>query len=133
MFYSFPFVKKYLNLQVAAAIFMLYSCFSPSYIVNEILMFLVLPYFVFSFVLADNAYFSKYFVKTEISYGLYLYGFFVQQLVVWLLLKNNISNTPAVLVFIISVIISMICAVISYRFVEEPVTKLSRKILQKMH
>lgn len=133
MFYSFPFVKKFLNLQVAVAILMLYSCFSPSYILNEISMFLLFPYFVFSFALADNAYFTKCFVKIEISYGLYLYGFFIQQLVVWFLLKNNKANMPAILVFIISVALTMICAVISYRFVEEPAAKLSKKILQKIH
>ena len=132
MFYSLPFVKKYLNLQVAAAIFMLYSCFSPGYMINEILMFVVLPYFVFSFALADNACFTKCFVKTEISYGLYLYGFFIQQLVVWLLLKNNITCIPAVLVFIISVVLTIVCAVLSYRLVEEPAAKLSKKILQKI-
>ena len=69
--------------------------------------------------------------QADISYGLYLYGFFVQQIVVYLFNKSSIVIGEIwLLVFCIG--ITCIIALLSFLCVEKPMQQLSKKILVRL-
>lgn len=71
------------------------------------------------------------FLQADISYGLYLYGFFVQQIVVYLFNKSSIVIGEIwLLVFCIG--ITCIIALLSFLCVEKPMQQLSKKILVRL-
>jgi len=127
--FSFPQVRRLLNLQVAfAAILMAVLISWPSYI-NEIVVYLVVPYSVMAFALTDVPLFHKIGSQNDYSYGLYLWGFLIQQLTIWKLGPNFRGlNTY----FAISLIISYLCAVVSWHLIEKPAQKLSKILVRKM-
>lgn len=126
--FTLPEVKKWLNLQAALVLLLVYVCFYFGSAKNEFLLYVVLSYLIFSLALATPARFSRTFEKWEISYGLFLYGFFIQQTVVALLpgtglvLSQNIYN-------ILCVLLTAPFAYLSFRFVETPCRKLTKRIL----
>ena len=86
---------------------------------------------LFSFALMEKPTFAKYFSQADISYGLYLYGFFVQQIVVYLFNKSSIVIGEIwLLVFCIG--ITCIIALLSFLCVEKPMQQLSKKILARL-
>lgn len=71
------------------------------------------------------------FVKHEISYGIYLYGFFVQQIIVFVFKKVNIA-VGEIWLFLLSVIITIGVALISCITIEEPSQKIIKKIIKRI-
>lgn len=130
--YSCIDLKKKYNLELAVILLMLYSCISVNLGVatNEMVSYIVLPYFVFSFGLCKEPYFSNAFNKYEISYGIYLYGFFIQQILVWICNKNNVILNSSVYL-IISVAITCLIAFISHKYIEKPAQNICKYILKK--
>ena len=128
---TIPELRKYLNLQVALVLLFVCSCLNMSYVGMQIVLYFVMPYIVFSLAFAPKPAFTRLKGKAEISYGLYLYGFFVQQLVVAVAQKfgYQIGFMPA---FVISCVLTAVAAYASYYFVERPALALSRKILKKI-
>ena len=61
----------------------------------------------------------------DVSYGLYIYGFFVQQAMVYL----NIFTDTFLRFFAGSVIFTLILALPSYYFVEKPALELKKRII----
>ncbi len=123
-------VRKYLNTQVAMLLLLLCSCLQMDILKSEILMFFILPYFVFSFVLAPQPIFKNTFKNFEVAYGVFLYGFTVQQCVIVLFLRIGMQLSYSMLL-LISFVITVTVAWISNRLVEIPAQKLCKRILEK--
>lgn len=128
MAFANPDLKKWLNLPFACFLILFVTSFHFSEIKMAFLSYFILPYFIFSIALAPTTFFSRFFAKYEISYGLYLYGFFIQQLIVYLTQKYQISFSLTVYT-IICTLITIIVSLFSYRYVEQPCLALSKKIL----
>lgn len=129
--WTLPELRKYLNLQVAVVVLFACSCLNMSYVSMQVVLYCAMPYIVFSFAFTPRPAFAKLQGKAEISYGLYLYGFFVQQVVVDVAQRCGyaISYTPAL---IISCVLTIAVAYLSYYLVERPALALSKKMLRKL-
>lgn len=130
MLFNFPWMKKILNLQAAVLLALLYTCVNLSAAFSELILYLVLPYLFFSLGMDEKPYFAGLFNKYEISYGIYLYGFFIQQIVVWLSRKWEI-NLPFIGYLIISILLTGLLALVSCILIEKPSQKLCRKLCEK--
>lgn len=130
--FTYDEIKKYLNLQAAGAamcmMFLLQTTIAP---IRYCGMYVLFPYIIFSIVFAPNPLFSKIDKYMDLSYGIYLYGFFFQQLVMSLLQKYGIgmSYTQVMLVCAIPTIIA---AILSFYLVERPMIRLSHWLVKKM-
>ncbi len=131
MVFTYPCVQKKLNLQVASILLLCLSCLNANSVCYEMLRYIIFSYFIFSFSLAEKPYFSRMFVKHEISYGIYLYGFFVQQIIVFVFKKVNIA-VGEIWLFLLSVIITIGVALISCITIEEPSQKIIKKIIKRI-
>ena len=90
-------------------------------------------FFLYSFPLAfvEEPRFYKFGTKFDITYGIYLYGFFFQQFVVQLVIAGKIPpNYTAA--FLASAVPTLVAAFLSYVIVEKPSLKLSSWLLKKM-
>lgn len=128
-FFSFNEFKKYLNLQLATALLVAGSLISVDYAKSEILLFITLPYFVLSFALCEKPLFCGWFKKCDFSYGLYLYGFVIQQILYNALKKYNPSLN---VMTVISLAVTLIFAILSWYLVEKPMQKLGGTIVKKL-
>lgn len=126
--FTFPEIKKHLNLQWATAIAAIGSLISLNYVKSEILLAIVLPYFIFSFALSPKPVFANWFSKNDYSYGIYLYGFLIQQVYSHLIGAKYSLNISAV----ICTIVTFIFAFISCHLVEKPCQKLCKRITSSL-
>lgn len=126
--YTLPQVKKLCNIQIATVLIILSFCFDYNYWFSEIIMYLILPYFIFSLAFDTPAYFSNKFNRLEVSYGVYLYGFFIQQVFVYICTLLNM-NWGYNVYFIVTMIATFAIAYLSSKYIEKPCIKLSQKIL----
>lgn len=125
--FTFPEVKKLLNLQWAVALSAGGLLISLNYIKAEALLFIILPYLIFSFALEPRPIFGNFFTKHDYSFGLYLYGFLIQQILVLYLSKYNLSLN---IYFVISVIVTFVFAFLSWHLVERPMQNLGKRLLK---
>lgn len=127
-----PQVRRFLNLQVASLLLVAAAMAQfTSYAANEVCYMLVFPYFVFSLGLCEKPLFKGFGRKTELSYGIYLYGFFVQQCLVWLC--NRLGWTlPYWGLQVVSIALTMACAYLSAKLIEEPCMRLSKRLLARI-
>ena len=123
-------LKKYCNLQLATIVFVVACFLQWRYI--ELIAILVVPYFVMSFALCEKPIFANLFTKNNIAYGVYLWGFPVQQLLTdFLKVRWQMPFGPNAM-FLISLVPVVILALLSHRFLEIPVEGfLKRKLLPK--
>lgn len=131
IFFTYDEVKKYLNMQigcVAASLLFLFQLAAPAF--QYLLLYLIFPYLIFSIALAPNPSFCKFGKRMEISYGIYLYGFFFQQLTVSFLqmLEWDVSYTG---VLLLSAVPTVLSAILSYFLVEKPMLCVSRFLIKK--
>ncbi len=126
MLYTLPTLKKRLNLQVASVLLLLSLNMSMSAAKMELMRLVVIPYFVFSLAFAESPYFYKLFSKYELSYGIYLYGFFVQQAVIQIWGAQRFSFT---ILLLVSIIITICLSWLSSAFIERPAEALKNKVL----
>lgn len=131
MLYAFPSFRKRLNLQLSVLLICCWLCFDFKLVGNEVMLCTVFPYFIFSFALVEKPYFSRVFQKYDISYGMFLYGFFIQQIVTDFLVRNNISFGGN-LCLLLCIVITILFAFFSYVFIERPMQCLNGKILSLM-
>ena len=123
----FSFVdKKYFNWQIGTIAFLVVSFLNVPLPYSDLVFPLALAYFVLSFGNAERPVFRNWFKKSDFSYGLYLYGFPIQQVMYLLLKKANLH--PLLMTFICFVIV-LGFAILSWYFVEKPANKLCKKIL----
>lgn len=112
---------KYLNIKKAAFIF-LGTCglfFGKTWI-NEMICMVVLSYFVLSFFKDGSVKQSGIrtgILKSEYSYGIYLWGFPVQQCMIQKLYVERTEPLHVWIIFVLSVLITYILAMLSYEIV----------------
>lgn len=131
-FLALPELKNFFNLQIATLLMVLTAIFRFSAVKYEFILCFVLPYFILSIALTERPVFSKWFEKCDFSYGLYLYGFIIQQLFYHQLEKLNSPIFSLNISFLICFCITLICAVISWYIIEKPMQQLCKKILKKL-
>ena len=118
--------KKYFNWQIGTIAFLVVSFLNIPLPYSDLVFPLALAYFILSLGNAKNPVFRNWFKKSDFSYGLYLYGFPIQQVMYILLRKANLH--PILMTFICFVIV-LGFAILSWYFVEKPANKLCKKIL----
>ena len=126
---SFPEVKKIFNLQLASVLMILACFLIVKETVAEVVHLIVIPYFILSLALAERPIFSKWFSKCDFSYGIYLYGFPIQQLLWSLLRDTGISILPMTL---LSFFVILLVAIASWYLVEKPMQKLAQKWIARI-
>ena len=94
-------------------------------------MDLFVPYFVFSFALEQEPVFRGYGRKVDLSYGIYLYGFYFQQLTMQYMRRNEM-NMGYMPVLIISFLPTVLAAFVSYYLVEKPLQKCTHRIIARL-
>ena len=131
MLFTYEEARKYLNMQIAFVALCVLLLFQFSLEPLQYLMlYLIFPYFIFSLAFAPKPIFSKWGNKVELSYGIYLYGFFFQQLIVSWQIKYGISLTY-LQALLLSALPTMIAAFLSYYLVEKPTLRFSRFLIRK--
>lgn len=121
--------KRFFNLQLGMALLIALLSFSFPHAVFDLLALFVLPYCALSFALAEQPLFAGFLPKTDLTYGLYLYGFPVQQVLCRLLLPYS---PPIALLFLLSVCIALPFALFSLFCIEKPMGSLLKRLLKKL-
>lgn len=130
--FTYPQMRRLLDVQkaIAGMGLLLLVSMSPAPILYFLLDLLV-PYFIFSFALDQKPVFSGFGRRIDLSYGIFLYGFFFQQLTIKLI-QGNAMNLGFLQVLIISVIPTVMTAVLSFYLVEKPSLLCCRYLLKKI-
>lgn len=124
--FTFPEFKEKLNIQIAVLLaFVTGVSMLGTYWKIETLLFITLPYITLSLSFAAPAVFGRVFAVNDYSYGLYLWGFFVQQLMVYFLGAGVMGILPYTLLCLVA---STLCAMVSWYLVEKPCGKLAKRI-----
>lgn len=132
MLFTYKQMRKLLNLQIGCMAMCLALLIQMSAgPLQYLTLYLVFPYFILSFVFAPKPAFAWLDRKPELSYGIYLYGFFFQQLIVWMQYRHGWSLTYG-RAFLLSAVPTILAAVLSYYLVEKPSQKLSRYLVKKL-
>ena len=132
IYFTYDEVKKYLNLQLGCLVMcLLLFCQVLTGPTQHLVLCIVFPYFIFSFALMRQPLFGAFGKKVDLSYGIFLYGFFFQQLTVSLMLKYGI-NTGYLKTFAVSLIPTAAAAYFSYYLVEKPVMNLGHLLIRKL-
>ncbi len=116
------------NLQLAAFLMFLLGCCSLGQVMNELLFLAVFPYFIFSFGCSEKPFFARCFEKYDLSYGMYLWGFPVQQTLVYAFQ----GSLPFAGYLVLTVAIVMVMSFLSFVFVEKPMISCARKLVAKI-
>lgn len=115
-------LKKFCNLQFAVVLWLMCSCM---YGVFQAFMILpVITYTVISFAFADKPLFAKA-IRTNISYGIYLWAFPIQQVLIQLITIRKGVYLQPIIMFLISIVFIWIMAYMSYFVVEKPILQLA--------
>lgn len=130
--FTYEKARRFLNLQAGCALMclMLLGQYSMAPL-QQLVMYTVFPYFIFSLAFAPQPLFRGLDRRMELSYGIYLYGFFFQQLTVYFrgLYGWELTYTEA---FLISAAPTVLAAALSCCLVEEPCRKLTRYLVGKL-
>ena len=122
-------IEKRLNLPIAILLMIVFSCFDFQGIVYTAFFYLVFSYLVLSLAFGTHINFHGGWTQNlEISYGIYLWGFFIQQTIEHIIIKLGISLTFT-MELLLCTILSAGFAWLSMKFVEEPAQKLCKKVL----
>ena len=133
MLFTFKYLKKYLNIQVAVLLLIICSSITVPFEYGYLLTYTVFPYIVFSIAFAKNPFFGSKIPtrKWEISYGLFLFGFPIQQSVESLVIENNIQ-LDFIVELLISLSLTVVLAFLLHNFIEENVVRLSKVLINKI-
>lgn len=122
--------KKSFSILTGCVLMIVYSASGiNSIVVSNFLEFILIPYIIFSIAFADKGKLGKICEKYELSYGIFLYGFMIQQLIIYLLYKRGIYPTVG-LMLVICLGITIICALLSNRYIEQPVNKWIKRLIK---
>lgn len=114
-------LKKYCNLQIALLVTFIYICVSEP--LHTFFLPYVASYTVMSFALEEKPLFAKT-IKRDICYGLYLYAFPIQQLLIYILYVRYGIKCSVYMYIIIAVAFTWGLAELSYKLIETPSAKL---------
>ncbi|WP_174804035.1 acyltransferase family protein [Martelella limonii] len=112
--------RNFFNLQVAFSLIIIAPLICQGRVSGEILLLLVLPYTVLAFGFCPNPVFSKLGRFGDISYGVYLYAFLIQQIFCNYFDLAHRPNTN----FILTLLVVLPVAWVSWHYVESPALKL---------
>lgn len=129
--FTFPQMKRLLSLQRGTALmgaFLLLSLAAEP--LHTAALDLLVPYFVFSFALTPAPRFSGWFKKIDLSYGIFLYGFFFQQLVMQTLLRRG-AECGFMQTLVLSAVPTVLAAAVSFYLVEKPMQHFAGFLLRK--
>ena len=132
MVYTIPEVKRYLNIQWAILLMIVMSCVHFDTPLQTLVVTLTLPYFVFSFALIDKPLFPRFGTKYDITYGIYLYGFFFQQLAAWIINIRMHCHFTFMMLFAVALVPTLIAAWLSHILIERPLNRLMQKLFSLM-
>lgn len=118
---------KIINIQSAIMLLIAYICCTPT--VKHVLEPYVIGYLVISFCLIEKPIFAN--IKRDICYGLYLYAFPIQQLIIYIFYVKFHLQLNVYVYFLVSVTITWLFAEMSYYFIENRST--IRKLKNKKH
>lgn len=125
-------LKQYMNEQWAMALFFVFCGIAfKSAIVANVICMMVLTCFVVSIAESERQNLTLRFIKSEYSYGIYLYAFVVQQCVISRIYLAN-PEMNKVLLFFLSAIITYVFAAISYNYIYVPANKFFSKVILKI-
>lgn len=120
-------LEKYLNLQVSVLLLAVLAVLGPvPAFVSCLAAYCFLPYTVLAFALADRPYFSAV-NSLDISYGIYLFSFPIQQILVQVFLYHGIALHVFALM-VLSVLLSVAAGFLTERLVENPVQRLQKNM-----
>jgi peptidoglycan/LPS O-acetylase OafA/YrhL len=132
MLFTYEEVRTYLNLQVASVLLLVLLLFQfSSEGLQYLMLYLIFPYFIFSLAFAPGAVFRNICRRVEPSYGIYLYGFFFQQLVVLYQQQHGIS-WGYLRTLLIAAVPTVVAAVLSYYLIERPAMRLGKRLISKL-
>lgn len=124
--------KSWYNIQAAFMLLVISAFFhSDSYMVNELLAMVVLPYGILSLGECQDPIFASFFQKVDITYGLYLWGFAVQQVSVQVLVVRMGLKISVNGMFVLAFAMSALAALLQWFLVEKPSARLMKKLLAR--
>ncbi len=118
--YSYYSLERYLNAQVAIFAIGIVALFQPtSAILKEALLYIIAPYAILSFAVAKTPILHRIGRFGDLSYGIYLYGFLIQQII------NSVTTNSLTPVqnAVIAMPFAALCAYISWHIIEKPALK----------
>jgi len=126
-------VTKYINVQVSAILLLIFGgIYSQTQIINEAVCLVVLSYFILSMALTDMQGLRLKKIHSEYAYGMYLYGFVIQQCIIQKLqikAGEGVIGINGMIVFLLSLIGTYTVAMLSNKLVYRPVSKIISKII----
>lgn len=137
-------LRKYCSLQLASILFLLSTGMVFAVLkVSEVLCFFVLPYFILSLMTVSEQKLAFKWVKDEYAYGIYLWGFMIQQCVINFLLSRHVDIGTRTnsgigvsfsfwVVFGISLLLTYLAAVLSNKLIYAPVQKMTGRLLHAL-
>jgi peptidoglycan/LPS O-acetylase OafA/YrhL len=115
LYYLFSSKIKLSKMSAFIALVMLYI--SLNFPFGNIATYILLPYIVIQFAYMDLPT-GTLFEKNDISYGLYIYAFPIQQTAVFLF--YDVLSMPLYLLFPLAYVVLILCSSLSWKFVEQP-------------
>lgn len=127
-----PAVQKWLNLPAALLLMMVFTALGLQGGLRQLLFFPVFSYLILSLAFGVQITSRRIpFDKLEISYGIYLWGFFVQQLLELLLIRRGLA-LPFWVQLVLCTAVSAALGWLSRLAVEQPAGKLSKYLLARL-
>ena len=121
LFYLYD-LKKYVNIQLAAVgLFVFCGVTLESRFINELICMVVLSNFVMAVSLDEKQELKIRRINCECAYGMYLYGFVVQQFLISKIYVEKQIHLNWLLLFVISVICTYFLALLSNWLIYKPV------------
>lgn len=126
-------IRKKLNIQLAFFIFVVANGVSfNTLVLRELICLLVLPYVVFSLGLSEEQHLRMRVLKGEYAYGVYLWGFVVQQCMIQVFVVRLHMFQTVNPLFVISSVVTYIIAAFSYEVIYAPFSRIVRTITPKI-
>ena len=115
-------LKKYINIQLAAVLLLLFcGVMSDSQLLNDVICMFVLSNYVMAISFNEKQELKTKLINCECAYGMYLYGFVVQQFLISKIYIERQIHLNWLILFGISVICTYFLAVLSNWMIYKPV------------
>lgn len=127
--------RKYLNISAGTLLLLILGCNDAvcTGLMKEFVGYFSLSYLVLSITLEEKQSLSQKWIKGEYAYGIYLYGFVVQQCVVQLyFLEREVTMINFHVSFFVCVVITYVIAMVSYEWIYKLAQKGLEKILKRI-
>lgn len=123
-------IKQFTNIQVSMLVFIISVSIKSDYqALSELILMIILPYLIISLGECKRPIFKDILKKYDLSYGIFLYGFPIQQILIHECLKVLKYIPNGNFMFVIALILSCCCAFVSFRYIENPVQQKVKKII----